>query len=276
MKYKYYGTAAAEGIPAIFCECEICKRAREKGGKDIRTRSQSVVDDKLLIDLPADTYLHTFQGLDITSIRHCLITHSHQDHLYAEELGMRRKGFAHFENENVLTMYAGVDGCNKIRASIANPAETRTQVQLMRAFECFEIEEYKITPLSANHDFYTDPFIFLIEKDGKCILHSNDTGYYPEKTFAYLKEHPVHIDLASFDCTEPMLQPENDEIAVHMNFATVCHVKEKMVEFGCIDESTICVVNHFSHNGKMLHEDIERMASEKGFLVSYDGMEIEI
>lgn len=86
---------------------KICLK-REKGGKDIRTRRQSVVDDKLLIDLPADTYLHTFQGLDITSIRHCLITYLHQDHLYAEELGMRRKGFAHFENENVLTMYAGV------------------------------------------------------------------------------------------------------------------------------------------------------------------------
>lgn len=276
MKYKYYGTAAAEGIPAIFCECETCKKAREKGGKNIRTRSQSVIDESLLIDLPADTYLHTFQGLDMNKIKHCLVTHSHQDHLYSEELCMRKKGFAHFEKEDTLTMYAGIDGCNKIRAVLADPAEKRTQVQLIRAFESFETEGYKVTPLSANHDFYADPFLFLIEKDGKCILHSNDTGYYPEKTLTYLKEHPVHIDLASFDCTEPMRMPDNNEIAGHMNFATVCHVKEKLVEFGCIDEDTICVVNHFSHNGKMLHEDIEKLVSEKGFLVSYDGMEIEI
>ena len=27
MKYKYYGTAAAEAIPAIWCDCDTCERA---------------------------------------------------------------------------------------------------------------------------------------------------------------------------------------------------------------------------------------------------------
>ena len=61
MKIQYLGTAAAEGIPAIFCECETCKKTRERGGKNIRTRSQALIDDKILIDLPADTYLHFLQ-----------------------------------------------------------------------------------------------------------------------------------------------------------------------------------------------------------------------
>ena len=30
MKIKYYGTAAAEGIPGLFCSCEICENARKK------------------------------------------------------------------------------------------------------------------------------------------------------------------------------------------------------------------------------------------------------
>lgn len=58
MKLQYLGTAAAEGIPAIFCECENCKRSRVLGGKNIRTRSQALVDDTLLIDFNADTYMH--------------------------------------------------------------------------------------------------------------------------------------------------------------------------------------------------------------------------
>ena len=33
MKIKYLGTAAAEGITAVFCECETCKKAIELGGK---------------------------------------------------------------------------------------------------------------------------------------------------------------------------------------------------------------------------------------------------
>ncbi|HBN84914.1 MAG TPA: hypothetical protein DDZ89_13850, partial [Clostridiales bacterium] len=77
MRFKYLGTAAAEGWPAMFCQCEACKKARKAGGKNIRTRSQAVVDDKLLIDFPADTYMHVlYQGLDLANIQHCLITHN--------------------------------------------------------------------------------------------------------------------------------------------------------------------------------------------------------
>ena len=61
MKIQYLGTAAAEGIPAIFCECENCRKSRMAGGRNIRTRSQALIDDRLLIDFPADTYMHFLQ-----------------------------------------------------------------------------------------------------------------------------------------------------------------------------------------------------------------------
>ena len=48
MKLKYLGTAAAEGIPAMFCECNNCKEARRRGGRDLRTRSQALIDGKVL------------------------------------------------------------------------------------------------------------------------------------------------------------------------------------------------------------------------------------
>ena len=52
MKITYLGTAASEGLPAPFCTCEVCRRAREAGGKSVRTRSQALVDESLLIDFP--------------------------------------------------------------------------------------------------------------------------------------------------------------------------------------------------------------------------------
>ena len=58
MKLKYLGTAAAEGIPGMFCNCRVCRNALEVRGKEIKTRSQALLDDKLLIDFPPDTYLH--------------------------------------------------------------------------------------------------------------------------------------------------------------------------------------------------------------------------
>ena len=62
MKLKYYGTAAAEGVPAIYCSCDTCKYSMTHGGKNIRTRSQALVNDSLLLDIPPDTLYH-FQYL---------------------------------------------------------------------------------------------------------------------------------------------------------------------------------------------------------------------
>ena len=81
MKLHFYGTGASEGFPALFCQCENCARARKLGGKNIRTRASLGVDEELLIDFSQDTYSHClYGGLDLTKIRHVLITHSHSDH----------------------------------------------------------------------------------------------------------------------------------------------------------------------------------------------------
>ena len=87
MKIKYLGTAAYEGIPSLFCECETCKKARAFKGKNIRTRSQALINDDLLIDFPPDTLVHAnTYGIDFQRIHHCLITHSHSDHFYPEDI----------------------------------------------------------------------------------------------------------------------------------------------------------------------------------------------
>ena len=96
MKIKFLGTAAAEGFPAVFCNCEYCNKARELGGKNIRTRSQSLIDDKILIDFPNDTYSHFLtNGIKGHEIEYLFITHPHQDHLSIDDLYMRQGAFAH-------------------------------------------------------------------------------------------------------------------------------------------------------------------------------------
>ena len=95
MRKQYLGTAAAEGWPAVFCGCAACRRARELGGQNLRTRSQALVDGRLLIDLPPDTYLHALRGgLELERVASLLITHSHQDHFYPFELFMRGDPYA--------------------------------------------------------------------------------------------------------------------------------------------------------------------------------------
>lgn len=59
MKIHILDSAAAEGFPAMFCECDTCKRARAEGGRSIRARSQAVIDNTILIDFGPDTILQT-------------------------------------------------------------------------------------------------------------------------------------------------------------------------------------------------------------------------
>ena len=51
MHLLFLGTAAAEGYPGIFCECDNCKEARALGGRNLRLRSSLLVNDDLLLDM---------------------------------------------------------------------------------------------------------------------------------------------------------------------------------------------------------------------------------
>ena len=44
MKVQYLGTAAAERIPGMFCNCEVCRRALALGGKNIMTQAQVLIE----------------------------------------------------------------------------------------------------------------------------------------------------------------------------------------------------------------------------------------
>ena len=75
MKLQFLGTAAAEGIPSLFCQCDVCEKARARGDREIRSRSQAIVNDCLIIDLPCDTFYHATRfGIDLSRTRNFLIS----------------------------------------------------------------------------------------------------------------------------------------------------------------------------------------------------------
>ena len=77
-----------------------CKRARSLGGKNLRSRSQALVDGKLLIDFPPDTLYHVYSfGLPLHKIKNVIITHRHADHLYDNDFIQRRETYAYFDGE---------------------------------------------------------------------------------------------------------------------------------------------------------------------------------
>lgn len=275
MKIKYLGTAAAEAVPAPFCECEVCENARKKGGRNLRTRSQALVDGKLLIDFPMDTYTHTLQAnFKLCKVEGCIITHPHYDHLFPDELYCRTKVAAHMKEEKPFCMYGVEETVEKIRTASSAAVlekEDRLRLQTIAPFVPFTVGEYTVTPLKADHGTSL-PVIYAVEKDGKALLYAHDTGLFPEETMEWLKNTDICFDFVSYDCTNGLLEWDNRN---HMGLTGDVIMREKLKELGRIHDKTVHVVNHFSHNGLAGYDELAPVAEEKGFIVSYDGLEIE-
>ena len=276
MRIKYLGTAAAEGIPALFCDCDVCKKSMKLGGRNIRTRSQAIIDNTLLIDFPPDTYWHFIQHkLPMDEITNCLVTHSHQDHLYELDIFMRKKGFANFKAPRpALNFYTGKDGVKRINEVINSHNMSEAKAHLVKSGDVFNVQGYTVTALEASHAKESTPLVYIIEKDGKSVFYSNDTSEYFESSWEILKKFGKPISLISLDCTEG---DKHIEYIGHMNLKRCIALREKLKTVGVADENTIFVLNHFSHNGgNATYDDFVKKAAEHNFLVSYDGMEIEI
>lgn len=275
MKLQYLGTAAAEALPALFCKCETCKKARANGGKDIRTRTQALIDGRLGIDFGPDAYFHSINfGFDLTDIHDYVISHAHSDHLYATDVSMLHQGFANLPEDAQYRFYGGNEVCKKIENAIYLPAdEYRVQRVFLEPFKTVDIAGYSVTPLKAYHGT-EDPYFYIIEKDGRALLWAHDTGYFCDEAWEYLEKNKPHFDFISLDCT---YGTSVNERYYHMSLDVCAEVRDRLIEIGCCDKNTVACVNHFSHNSpNVLYEDMTREAGKYGMICAYDGMTVEI
>lgn len=276
MKLQYLGTAAAEAVPAPFCQCQVCEAAREKGGRNIRTRSQALVDGKILIDFPPDTYLHVLrEGLRLYEVNTCLITHSHCDHLYPAELECLYGWAAHRKEQKPFHLYGTPSVLRQVRQECPDEEgleqEGRLVLHEITPFETFTVEGYRVTPLKADHGT-EDPVVYVLEKDGKAMLYAHDTGLLPQESMEHLRAMELTLGLVSYDCTNGLLEYDNRN---HMGLGGDEILRERLAEMGKVTEATVHVANHFSHNGLAGYDELAPKAEEKGFQVSYDGMLVE-
>lgn len=277
MKIRYLGTAAYEGVPSMFCNCRVCKESRARGGRNIRTRSQALVNDELLIDFNADTVTHFLKyGFDCDKLIACLITHSHSDHLYTDDVEIFGEHFS--GKHHGIDFYSARDGYEKLTEKVAGIAgDNVINVMLVKAGRRFEFSgskgKYSVMPLSADHDPKASSVFYSVECGGKKLLYAHDTGYFPEETFELLKKEG-HFDLLSLDCTG-CLDVKDEWRCWHMGLPSCTRVVERLKSFGVVDDKTVIVLNHFSHNGGQTYDEVKAEADKLGYITSYDGLEIE-
>ncbi len=278
MKIKFLGTGAAEGVPAMFCNCDFCRKIRSMGKSEFRTRSQILIDGCLSIDFPPEAYAHSLKyGIELTRLKYLLVTHSHMDHFYAHDFILRGYKYARLEN-NVLNIYGNAEVkkvFNECTAREMKPdVMPHIQFTEIKPYQVLYVGNYKIVTIPANHSKTEEALLFYIECEGKGYLHLYDTGRISDEAFDFLSANRAKVNLVCFDCT--FLEQVGGENSRHMGIEDDMLMKQKLLSRGIIDGNTEIVISHFSHNANPTRANLSRIEKKFNVTAAYDGYETEI
>lgn len=278
MKIKFLGTAAAEGVPAVFCKCKTCEAARKCGGRNIRTRSQILIDDDMLFDFPMDTYMHALRfGLDLSAITCVLVTHAHMDHCYPQEFVMRGAPFAYNMSQPRVRIYGNAavmdifeqDTAREIRPEIKSAID----FVVLKPYDVIDDGKTRIIALPAEHTKGEECLVYYIERAGKGIALLNDTGILNAEVFKRLKTMGATLSLAAFDCT---YGAKRHGAGRHMGLYDIVDQLSIMQDAQLLDNDFRAVATHFSHNTELDYKGMCAAAAKFNISVAFDGMEISV
>lgn len=235
-----------------------------------------MIDNKIGLDFTNDMLSHLNRyNLDLFSLEHLFITHSHSDHFNYHDLEAKAGPYTNAGNP-VLHVY-GNQNCLHVLESYMHKFGDYSpymKLDVAQPYSSVKVEDYTITPLPARHTTYfpeEKALIYLIEHKGKHILYGLDSGWYYEETWNYLQAQ--HLDTVILDCTNGFLQfPEGNHMGLEDNLKVI----EKLTAAKVIDASTQVVSTHFSHNGKVVYDHHREEFEKHGILMAYDGLEIEV
>ena len=273
MKLKILGSAAAEGVPALFCVCPLCQAARENGGRDIRRRTAYLWDDDIMIDLGPDFFFaQVTWNTDYSKLRHVLITHSHGDHFCPTSLHYRAAGLSVLPEGCWLTVHgSAMIGQMLKEAFVQSFDQCLLDFSEANVGERIELgKERSALPLRASHNPDELCLNYLLQAGEHSILLGNDSGWWGEETWERLSEH--QLDVAILDCT----YAKHNYRQGHMGIPAVIDARDELLKRGAMNDSSRVVANHFSHNGGLTHEGLVAQLGPAGIEVGYDGMEIEL
>lgn len=268
MEITILGSAAAEGWPALFCACETCKRAREVGGKNIRSRAGVQFGKKHRVDLSPDTWFQEAHlGADLSALEYLFVSHSHDDHWQPHCLAYLRPPFAHANNTPV-HVYGNEAVIRTGRVELGPEQEYAVFAEAI-PLEPIRAGEMTVTPIVASHMVGEQCLNYLFSAEGKNVLCAWDTSCYEdESSWSFLEN--VRLDCVILECTCGPTKCER----YHMDFEHYLAFKERVEKARSVSGDCIFVATHFSHNVGILHEELEQYFSPHGVCVAYDGMKV--
>ena len=225
MKILFLGTGAADWT------------VNDINNSEYRRNSSALIDETLLID-PGPNVLEAFNtfNVDISKIKHVIVTHSHSDHYNPDTV------------EALKNM-----GAEVIRFK---PMEEK------------QIGKYFISAYKANHGTCLDSVHYIINDGDKKLFYGLDSAWLLyEEVQAIIEKH---INLAVLDATIGEV-PGDYRVFEHNNLEMIRQMKLTLNQH--VDKF---VISHMARTLHTNHDELCSLMQKDQILVAKDGLTLEV
>ena len=257
MNLTLLGTGSADGWPNPHCSCASCTSARSAGL--LRGQTAALLDGVLLLDCgPSAPEAAQRAGLDLTGLRHVLLTHAHPDHCAPAFLLFRS-----WVSEAPLDVLGPPEVVEQARMWVAPDSAVRFVP--VEAGERHRLGEYDVRVHAAAHGEPGSCVLYDVTGPGGRLLYATDTGPLPQETVDALRD-------AGFDVLllEETFGDHLGHGTDHLDLGTFPDQLRRLREVGALGADSDVVGVHLSHRNPPQPE-LGRRLADWGARVVDDG-----
>ena len=242
------GSGSADGWPNPFCQCASCTSERLAGR--VRGQTSALVDGTLLLDCGPETPRAAERaGVDLTCLRHVLITHLHPDHCSPAFLLFRSWiGDAPLD---VVGPPEVVEACQEwvTPDSAVNFVEVRAGDRLV-------LGGYEVRVLAARHGEPGTSVLYDVTTPSGRLLYATDTGPLPDEAVGSVAGAEFDVVLME-ETFGDFVSHDTD----HLDLTTFPAQVRRLRDAGAVTDGTDLVAVHLSHHNPPTEELNRRLAA---------------